>query len=73
MRYRRDIIDESKLTFDQKRALNAVDALLADPYLVQYYRIPPQCIAFYDNGRFLHGRTPVRDPKRHLKRIRFHM
>jgi hypothetical protein len=25
-----------------------------------------------DNWRFLHGRTEVLDPARHLRRIRFH-
>ncbi len=53
-------------------ALNELDALLSDDRLHLTARMPTGALLVLDNTRWLHGRTTVLDPERHLKRVRFH-
>ncbi|HVX11426.1 MAG TPA: TauD/TfdA family dioxygenase [Pirellulales bacterium] len=69
MRYRRVIIDES-LCRSAKSALDELDAAIAaiEPTRL---RLHSGTILLLDNARFLHARSEVRDPERHLLRMRF--
>lgn len=72
MRYRRELIDDRDATDEQRVALSElVDAVET---------VQPVCLNLrssdllvVDNGRWLHARTEIRDPQRHLLRMRFEM
>jgi TfdA family taurine catabolism dioxygenase TauD len=72
MRWRHEQIDETEATPAQRVAL----AELADAIET----VQPICLNLHDgdllvvdNGRFLHARTAILDPQRHLLRMRFAM
>lgn len=69
MRYRRAIIDED-IDGDAQVALDELDAAIG---AVEPISLPMRAgdLLLLDNARFLHARTEVRDPERHLLRIRF--
>jgi alpha-ketoglutarate-dependent taurine dioxygenase len=69
MRYRRKIIDE-ELCPEATWALDELDAAIraVEP---QRLWLRSGAILLLDNARFLHARTEVRDPERHLLRMRF--
>lgn len=69
LRYRRAIIDEA-MGDDTKRVLDQFDAAIAavEPMRLQ---LCSGDVLVLDNARFLHARTKVLDPERHLLRIRF--
>lgn len=69
MRYRREIIDE-EFCLSAIPALDELDKAISDvkPLRLQ---LPSGTILLLDNARFLHARTEVRDPERHLLRMRF--
>jgi alpha-ketoglutarate-dependent taurine dioxygenase len=69
MRYRREIIDEDVC----REAVSALDELDAAIGAVEPLRLRLQSgtVLLLDNARFLHARTEVRDPERHLLRMRF--
>jgi alpha-ketoglutarate-dependent taurine dioxygenase len=69
MRYRREIIDEDVC----REAIPALDELDKAINAVEPLRLPlpSGTILLLDNARFLHARTEVRDPERHLLRMRF--
>jgi alpha-ketoglutarate-dependent taurine dioxygenase len=70
LRYRREIIDESDCGRAQVAALDELDAAIAatEPARLS---LPSGTLLLLDNARFLHARTEVRDPERHLLRMRF--
>ncbi|KAL9655804.1 hypothetical protein ABK040_005031 [Willaertia magna] len=73
IRYRRDIIlNRLELNEKQREALNLLDNLLNNPSKVHLLQIPENTIIILDNHNFLHGRFPILDERRLLKRIRFH-
>jgi alpha-ketoglutarate-dependent taurine dioxygenase len=69
LRYRRAIIDED-LAEDSIAALDELDAAIqaVEPMRL---RLPSGAALLFDNARFLHARTAVLDPERHLLRMRF--
>ncbi|HQU43176.1 MAG TPA: TauD/TfdA family dioxygenase [Pirellulales bacterium] len=69
LRYRRAIIDEDAHG-DAKAVLDELDAAIGavEPMALQ---LRSGDILLLDNARFLHARTGVRDPERHLLRMRF--
>ena len=69
MRYRRKIIDE-QLCPEAVPALDELDAAIGAVEPLRM-RLRSGAILLLDNARFLHARTEVRDPERHLLRMRF--
>lgn len=69
MRYRRAIIDDD-LSEAAKSALDELDATIAAAEPLRL-RLRSGEILLLDNARFLHARTEVLDPERHLLRMRF--
>lgn len=69
MRYRRVIID-SDLDEEAKSALDELDAAICSVEPL-HLRLRSGEILLLDNARFLHARTEVLDPERHLLRMRF--
>jgi alpha-ketoglutarate-dependent taurine dioxygenase len=69
MRYRRAIIDE-ELDRDATAALDELDAAITAVEPLRL-RLHSGDILLLDNARFLHARSEVLDPERHLLRMRF--
>ena len=69
MRYRRKIVDE-ELCREAVPALDELDAAIGAVEPLRL-RLRAGNILLLDNARFLHARTEVRDPQRHLLRMRF--
>jgi alpha-ketoglutarate-dependent taurine dioxygenase len=69
MRYRRKIIDE-RLCPEARPALDELDAAIGAVEPLRL-RLRSGTILLLDNARFLHARSEVRDPERHLLRMRF--
>lgn len=69
MRYRRAIIDDHQQA-EAKSALDELDAAIAAVEPLRL-RLHSGEILLLDNARFLHARTEVLDPQRHLLRMRF--
>jgi alpha-ketoglutarate-dependent taurine dioxygenase len=70
MRYRREIIPDELCTREQLHALDALDEVIARSNPMRTV-LPQNSILFLDNHRFLHARTEIYDPQRHLQRIRY--
>ena len=70
VRYRREIIDESVCTPTQIRAMDEFDAAIATAQPMRF-SLESGMIVIFDNASFLHARTEVLDPERHLLRMRF--
>jgi alpha-ketoglutarate-dependent taurine dioxygenase len=70
LRYRREILDETRCAPMQVAALDALDAALAAVEPIRM-TLRSGTILLLDNARFLHARTELRDPERHLLRMRF--
>lgn len=74
IRYRYDIIlDRNSLTDEYKKALEKFESLIdiEKSELIKYINLRDNQIMIVDNSRWLHGRTQILDPNRHLVRIRF--
>ena len=71
LRYRREIIDLVKLTTPQKIALHEFESLAYSVQHARHLSLEKNQILLLHNKRYLHGRTLIKDKKRHLKRIRF--
>jgi hypothetical protein len=73
MRFRRDVMTPVLVPGDDHSALAAFDRLLAqllaDP--AHQRQLPERCVLIFDNQRFLHARSEIRDPTRLYTRIRF--
>ena len=71
VRFRKEIIDLASISDDMKLALNEFEQLCYSPDLNRSLFVEKNSIMIIDNKRFLHARTQIKDPSRHLKRIRF--
>jgi alpha-ketoglutarate-dependent taurine dioxygenase len=76
MRFRRDLI--TPLTGRASRALQELDMCLRDAEAqaqsklhLQSTDLPAGNIILVDNRRWLHARSNIKDPKRHLRRVRW--
>ncbi|KAF8583942.1 Clavaminate synthase-like protein [Ramaria rubella] len=76
IRYRGDIVEEPPAEhYEARQALKDLNSLLRDPAVgfdIPKYAFRENSILLMDNARFLHMRTPIIDPRRWLRRIRFH-
>ena len=79
IRFRADIVEP--LTEDGRLALDELNDMLAcggdaGAGSIQLdfpaSLLPDNTLILMDNGRWLHSRTEVRDPDRHLRRLRWH-
>ena len=66
--FRRDII--IPIDEEQKEILDTVEKVLRENEFIG--ELPEGYMLIMDNARWFHGRNEVKDPKRMLKRIRFH-
>lgn len=71
IRYRREIIDFKNLTPKQLKAIEELESLVYSPQWCRGIILSNNQILILSNKRFLHARTQIKDPKRHLQRIRF--
>jgi|SRR3989344_3360268 len=71
IRYRRECIMEEFCSSEQFVSLNRFDELINRPEFATSFLIPSGSVLFVDNTRYLHGRTEIKDPERHLQRIRY--
>jgi hypothetical protein len=71
VRYRDEVIVKEDLTALQLEALKEFETVLRDPSIVQKFFLKTGSLILVDNGKYFHGRDEIKDPKRHLKRIRF--
>ncbi|BBB15353.1 putative taurine catabolism dioxygenase TauD [Candidatus Rickettsiella viridis] len=71
LRYRREIIDLEKLTPAQKIAIHEFESLAYSVQHARHLSLAKNQILLLHNKRYLHGRTLIKNKKRHLKRIRF--
>jgi alpha-ketoglutarate-dependent taurine dioxygenase len=70
IRYRPECIDLSRCSQQQRSALGELDNIIAR-HSPQKLVLSQNSVLVVDNYRYLHGRTKVLDPQRHLQRIRF--
>lgn len=70
-RYRQEVLILDDCTPQELQAIGELELLLANKSLIKSIFLKTGTIIIFDNGRFLHGRTKVRDKNRHLKRLRF--
>lgn len=70
-RYRQEILILDDCSPEELQAIGELELLLANKSLMKSIFLKTGTIIIFDNGRFLHGRTKVRDKQRHLKRMRF--
>ncbi|MCJ1351199.1 MAG: hypothetical protein MMC33_001181 [Icmadophila ericetorum] len=77
VRYRGDILhDPSSSNHEACVAVHELKRLLDNPEgvgsYVPEYIFKENTVLLMDNARFLHSRTNIKDPKRWLRRVRFH-
>lgn len=70
-RYRQEVLILDDCTLQELQAISELEFLLANKSLIKSIFLKTGTLIIFDNGRFLHGRTKVRDKNRHLKRLRF--
>jgi alpha-ketoglutarate-dependent taurine dioxygenase len=68
-RYRREILLDC--TRVQEEVLDKMEEALTAPGIVFRCRLERGTVLLLDNHRYLHGRTTILDPERHLRRVRF--
>lgn len=73
LRFREDIT--VPLTLDASKALDELKEILYSAAQEESLHLPPQSlpqgsIIMIDNRRWLHSRNEVKDPNRHLRRVR---
>ncbi|WP_010598208.1 TauD/TfdA family dioxygenase [Rickettsiella massiliensis] len=71
IRYRREIINFDHLTSEQFNAISELEHLIYLPKLCRGFTLRDNQILILSNKRFLHAKTQINDPERHLQRIRF--
>lgn len=76
LRYRRDIIeplnDEAAAALEEvERSVSLVDAADGAVRLLGGDVMKDRCIVLLDNARWLHARSPIKDSKRWLRRVRW--
>ena len=77
VRYRSDILhDPPSADADANAAIQELKGLLEDPAgvgeHVPGFVFKENMVLLMDNARYLHSRTDIKDPKRWLRRVRFH-
>lgn len=70
-RYRQEVIRLDNCSAEELQAIARLESLLQNPNFIQSIFLKTGTIVIFDNRRFLHGRTKVKDKNRHLKCIRF--
>lgn len=73
VKYRKEIIDLTQCSEKQLKAINELDEVIYNKLIIRSIFLPKNHILLLDNKKFLHARTKVNDPNRHLKRIRFYL
>jgi alpha-ketoglutarate-dependent taurine dioxygenase len=71
IRYRREIIDSNHLTSKQVKAIGELERLVYSPEFCRGLILSDDQILILSNKKYLHARTHIKDPERHLQRIRF--
>ncbi|MGC1853955.1 MAG: TauD/TfdA family dioxygenase [Candidatus Aquirickettsiella sp.] len=71
IRYRHEIIDFYGLTIKQLTAIKELEDLIYSAKFCRGLLLKNNQILILNNKKFLHARTQIKDPMRHLKRIRF--
>ncbi|KAF5271469.1 hypothetical protein FQR65_LT05089 [Abscondita terminalis] len=71
IRYRREIIDFNHVTSKQLKAIGELESLVYSPTFCRGLTLSDDQILILSNKKFLHARTQIKDPQRHLQRIRF--
>ena len=71
IRYRREIIDFNHLTPKQLKAIDELEHLVYSPEFCRGLILRDDQIFILSNKKYLHARTQIKDPERHLQRIRF--
>lgn len=70
IRYRREIIETAELAAQYKIAIGEFDEIIeSTPPIVPYF--DRGTLLLFDNWRYLHARTEIRDLERHILRMRF--
>lgn len=66
-------MNQSALDVKFKAVLDKFESLIdiQKSNLIKYCQLKSNTVVFVDNCRYLHGRTEINDPKRHLRRVRF--
>ncbi|PGH15469.1 hypothetical protein AJ79_02446 [Helicocarpus griseus UAMH5409] len=78
MRFREDIVTPlstgaANALEELKEALRSLDATASSSALhLSAQDLPSQSIILIDNSRWLHARNDIKDPERHLRRVRWH-
>lgn len=72
-RFREELIIRELCTAAQIEAIDELNSYLQDESLLSSLFLPTNSIMLLDNGRYFHGRTQVKDPERHLLRVRFNV
>ncbi len=70
-RYRRELIIDEACTQEQLIALEELEKLIYGSKSQESFLLRSGSMILFDNGRFLHARSQVRDRERHLLRMRF--
>ncbi len=72
IRYREECIDTSVCSLAEKNALLFLKKKISlkNPS-VFHLQVSKNTVIFFDNTKYLHGRTKVKDPQRHLQRVWF--
>ncbi|MFA7335280.1 MAG: TauD/TfdA family dioxygenase [Candidatus Obscuribacterales bacterium] len=73
IRYRHEVLDLEHADQAQIDAISELDGLINLPEFVDQIFLQTGTVLLFDNGRFLHARTVVKDKMRHLVRMRFQM
>lgn len=73
IRYRHEVLDLEHADQAQIAAISELEGLINLPELVDQIFLQTGTVLLFDNGRFLHARTVVKDKMRHLVRMRFQM
>lgn len=69
IRFRHDIVHTKKPVLNK---LNTCAQRMAEDPANQRL-LPERCVILFDNQKFIHSRTQIHDPRRLLKRVRFHL
>ncbi|CAF1423526.1 unnamed protein product [Adineta ricciae] len=78
IRYRRDIIDKSRLkeeSAEKQAAIAELNSIILSENQLHVFqpKLENNMMVLFDNRRFLHGRTKIQDLERYLLRVRFNL
>lgn len=69
--YRKECIHFEACTPKQVAAVTEMERAIQKYSEIEAITVPKNSVLFVDNLRYLHSRTKVKDPKRHLQRVRY--